>query len=281
MKTKIFTMAVVSLFFAVLCLLPSVALAKNNAIPNLSGSWIGALCTKEALPLGALVTNLQRDSLRSYSGPVAVGIPGLEVVHLDDLQLTLSSSNRVNAVAKGTFMVSDDREFQAQFSFNGDYLATGAIVANGTLHLSGPTQSVDDEEIKSYIINPELAGWTPPPLPPLPPKEDIDLNNLSQTIINTSLGNYFGGQDMGSYTLSQDLATYFGGQDMGSYTLTQGVAKYFPGVDTAAQFGGQDLGTYLTKTYVRRFILKDDFVLNVELSQGGSLEFVIVLLPKN
>jgi len=254
------------------------AMAKKNAIPNLSGSWIGALCTKEALPVGALVTNLGKDSLRSLSGPVAIGIPGLEVVNLSDLQLTIAENGGIHAVAKGTFEVADDRVFQAQFSFNGDYLDTGAIIADGTLHLSGPTEKMTSDEIRNYVVRPDLTGWTPPGT--FPPKEDIDLNNLNQTIINTTLGNYFGGQDMGSYTLSQDLATHFGGQDMGSYTLSQGAATYFPGIDLSASFGGQDMGTYLAKTYLRRFILKDGFVLNVELSRGGALDFVLILIPK-
>lgn len=275
-----------SVFILLVILIGAVPVtAKKPEVPSLAGSWIGSFCTKEALPIGAMITNLQGDSLRSFSGPVAIGIPGLEVVDFDELNLTIAESGRINAVSGGTFMTSDDRVFQVQFSFNGDYLETGAIIANGTLHLSGPTSKMTSEEVKLYIVSPELTGWVPiPPITPFPPKEDIDLNNLNNNIIETALINYFGGLDMGSYTLSQDLATYFGGQDMGSYVLTQGAADYFGGQDMGSYtiyFGGQDMGTYLTKTYIRRFVLNDDSIfLNVELSEGGSLDFVVILIPK-
>jgi hypothetical protein len=126
--------------------------------------------------------------------------------------------------------------------------------------------------------------------------DDLDLgrSDLGGFLIDRSVGGYFGGHDLGEYfgvetfgghDLGEyfgvetfgghDLGEYFGGHDLGEYFTADNVTWDDLGIPT--KFGGHDLGEYLTRSFVKRFVQSTP--PSVELDQGGSVDFVLMLVP--
>lgn len=300
-----------------LSLAPVTAAAGGADASELEGDWVGSLLNADAETTGAVALVLEQDSNRRASGPLALGLPGFEGVEFGDLDLTISGSGVVSGVAHSELVAYDDVEVQAQLIIHGEYLEdTGAIIADATLHLAGlGGETLTDTDYQKYfagydpkvqfsgrLSSPDIGGLLDG-LDLGGMMDDLDLSGAfdgfdiggilddfdmgREYLIDRSLGGYFGGHDMGEYFGAQsvrweDLGQAFGGHDMGEYFGGHDMGEYFMpelfgGHDMGEYFGGHDMGEYLTGSFMKRFGAQTP--PSVELSEGGSVSFVLLLVP--
>jgi hypothetical protein len=293
----------------------SPAVSGGHAAVNLDGPWRGGLATLELEPIGAVVGALATQSNRRSEGPVLLGLPGVDAIDAQILEMTQAGNGQIHGSLHTSVLTADGDEVQLQLVFSGVHVEeTGAIIATGSLHLAGLGDvTLQGEELATRIFSAHPGEGL---IGDLDGDGALDLDAFDRGLIRETmggywfggqdLGNYFGGQDLGNYFVDVDMDAGFGGQDLGNYFGGQDLGHYFGGQDLGHYFGveevddyladvwrrptdpigqifddstfrGMDFGGWLTDGYQRTVGV--GVSSSVSLDQSGSVDVILMLAP--